>query len=141
MRSLKDLEPYYQRLLGKENYVARDLRDLIDNADDIAVTAGIAPRPTEYERLQYLLNVVLSGRRLPPPTDTALYGTFCALVMNCFDVFGPQGVIYALTCRHSDTSWARVAAICKFPSRGHINIASDWSKQSFINTGATQCTR
>lgn len=132
--TLKDLEPYYQRLRGKDNYVARDLRDIIDHADDIAVAAGISPRPDRSERLQYLLNVVLSGRRLPPPTDDELYGVFCSLLMNCMDTFGPIGVVYAMTCRHEHSSWPRVAALCKFPSRGHINIATDWSRSSFFLT-------
>lgn len=116
--------------IGTENAVLRDVRAIVMQEDSIIICAGTSPKPHHTERLQYLLNVIYAGREIPPPETDDTYPLFCALLCNCYDVFGITGVLYALSSRHTESSWSRVAAACKLPSRGHLNIASDFSKST-----------
>ena len=133
--NFNSLKPHLERLRASKSEPAlvADLTRILTDQDQIVNMAGVTPRP-KHANLPYLLSVVLAGEHIPPPSNSEVYGMFCVLLVNCYEVFGDTGVLYALSSRYPASSWHRVAAVCRLPSRGAINIKPDWSKStvSFI---------
>jgi hypothetical protein len=125
------LAPHLERLRASKSEPAlvADLTRILADQEQIITMAGVTPRPT-HANLSYLLSVMLAGEHIPPPSDSELYGLFCILLINCYEVFGDTGVLYSLSMRYPASSWHRVAAICGLPSRGPLHIMPDWSKST-----------